>query len=149
MKNYNEKNNPAEEQLNAMLESKNSQAMRNLIQAMPEETVSLQWRSALNERLLSLAPTKKKISAAMVGLRALVGVGLATAVCLVVFVKADHGKSEAATLVDPASFASALITEHRQSVVSSEIAGPGIVDGEPEKSNTQDSHNDDPDTDSL
>ncbi|HEY3782464.1 MAG TPA: hypothetical protein VGL56_15385 [Fimbriimonadaceae bacterium] len=149
MKNYRENNNPEDEKLSAMLDSKQSQAMRNLMQSMPEETVSLQWRSALNERLLSLAPTKKKLSAAMVGLRALVGVALASAVCLVVFVKSDSGKKAAISVVDPSTFASALISEHRQSVVSSEIAGPGIVDGETEKTATQDSDNDDPDTDSL
>jgi hypothetical protein len=149
MKNYNEKNNPAEEQLTAMLESESGQGIRSIIQAMPEDTVSLQWRSALNERLLALAPTKKKLSAAMVGLRALVGVALASAVCLVVFVKSDSTKVHTASMVDPSTFASALITEHRQSVVSSEIAGPGIVDGEVERSNSQDSNSNDPDSDSL
>jgi hypothetical protein len=149
MKNYNEKNNPAEEQLTAMLESERGQSVRNIMQLMPEDTVSLQWRSALNEKLLALAPTKKKLSAAVVGLRALVGVALASAVCLVVFVKSDSGKEQPASMVDPSTFASALITEHRQSVVSNEIAGPGIVDGEAERSNLQDSNSNDPDSDSL
>jgi len=47
------------EKLDALLNSAGQQAIREAVNAMPEEQLSLAWRSDLNERLRQVRPTSK------------------------------------------------------------------------------------------
>lgn len=120
--------------LNELLGSPSQVRVREIVQKLPDDTASMQWRSALNEKLFSLAPVKRKLTAWALGLRAAAGISVA---CLVVFAFTLRHERQPAEKA-PADFAAALISEHRQSVALSEIAGPGMVDGEAEKSNDSD-----------
>jgi hypothetical protein len=143
----NRSNNIEGGELSEMLEAPGQQAVRQLVKAMPEDTVSLQWRSSLNERLLALAPVKKKISALVIGFRALAGLGLASLLCLAVISRLDTSKP---SIVQPSSgsaLASALLDEHRHSVDSGEIAGPGVADGDVDSQASAQNSSDDADKD--
>ena len=135
-------------ELDELLNSPAQQAMRTTVQAIPQDGVSLQWRSTLNEKLHVLAPLRKRAALLAIGFRAIAGVGLASLVCIALYSKFG-AQPEARKVMKAQNVASALIAEHRDSVASSEIAGPGIVDGESESrtaSDTSDSGNADLET---
>jgi len=117
-------------ELDELLSNPKQQLVSDAVRALPQENVSLQWRSALNEKLRKLRPVREKISLVIIGFRALAGVGLASLVCIALYSK--FGPQPNVSKVKAQTVASALIAEHRDSVASSEIAGPGIVDGEGE-----------------
>jgi hypothetical protein len=129
---HNGKGGDRERDLDALLQSEAQQMMAGLVRAAPEDVVSLQWRSALNEKLLALEPVRRKASLLIVGFRALAGVGLASLLCLAIVLKKQDEVPPLA-LHNPDVDMASLIREHRQDVASSEIAGPGIVDGEAER----------------
>ena len=123
-------------ELDELLNSPVQQTVGKTVRSLPQESVSLQWRSALNEKLRALQPMGEKVSILIIGFRALAGVGLASLVCLALYSK--FAPQSIPRRASSQNVASALIAEHRDSVASSEIAGPGIVDGESESKNTAD-----------
>ena len=112
-------------ELDELLNSPSQQSMRQAVQALPQDSVSMQWRSTLNEKVRTLRPLRKKATLLVIGFRALAGVGLASVVCIALYSK--FSAQPPAPKVKAQNVASALIAEHRESVASSEIAGPGIV----------------------
>jgi len=113
------------------LESESQGAVRRIVKSLPEDTPSLHWRSSLNERILALGPVKKGLTSLGIALRALAGAGLVGALALsVVFWQARTDSGATAKAADGKSLAATLITEHRDSVESGEIAGPGISGNE-------------------
>ena len=133
--------------ISEMLEASGQQSVRQLIKAMPEDTVSLQWRSSLNEKLLALAPGKKKLSALVIGFRTLTGLGIASILFLVVFTRVSTVKPMLSQSFSGSALASALLDEHRHSEDSGEIAGAGVADVESDSQSSGQNSTDDIDKD--
>lgn len=140
-------------ELDELLATPKQQVVNALVAALPEENVSLQWRSSLNEKLRAMTPVRKHVSFMLIGFRTLAGIGLASLLCIAFYTKFGGGASAPANANPEASapqkIGSALISAHRESVTSSEIAGPGIADGEADskKSASDSSDSGDPDLD--
>lgn len=112
--------------LDELLAEQEAGPVPQIVRALGEDAVNLQWRSSLNERLLSLGPIKKRISLWLIGFGGLAGVGLAS-LFFVLFYGSFGGHNTAkAAPADPAVLASAMVSMHQSSVASSEIAGQGI-----------------------
>jgi len=120
--------------LDELLSAPSQQLVKNAVANLPEYTVNLQWRSKLNERIGAMAPIKRRISYALVGARALAGLGIACLVMVAYLGKAPSSGRAGTSRAPSTDLAVALLTEHRQSVASSEIAVTGIADGESDKS---------------
>lgn len=143
-------NSVEEVELEESLNSRAQASIRKVVNSLPQDAPSLRWRSSLNERLLSLEPIKRKLTTAAIAFRTLAG---ATLVCAlgVGFVLLQHRPNTGPTskMADGKALAAALISEHRDSVESSEIAGPGVSVEDPDGANAMADSNPDSDPDAL
>jgi len=108
------------------LESVSQQAMRSVVKGMPEDALSMAWRSSLNEKLLLEAATKQKRRRINWFLRPALGLGLA---CTLAVVMVFHGQGGAAKFRPAAGsngLEAALVNVHQQSTLASEVAGVGL-----------------------
>lgn len=123
-----------DEKTDRLLESPGQQKVRQLMKELPEDTVSLSWRSSLNERLLKLEPVRKKVALVTVAFRALAAVGLATLLCLAVISRTGISKADQAvqSRTDGTLLASALVSEHKETENSAEIGGVGVAVADPD-----------------
>ena len=128
-------------ELDDLLNAPVQEVVEKAVRSLPRDGVSLQWRSALNEKLRVLQPMRERASLIIIGFRALAGLGLASLVCVALYAKFAP-QPPATSSAKAQRVASALIAEHRDSIASSEIAGPGIVDGESEGKTASDTTTD-------
>ncbi len=139
-----------EVELEESLNSRAQESIRRVVSSLPKDAPSLRWRSSLNERLFSLEPVKKKLTLAAIAFRTFAG---ATLVCAlgVGFVLLQHRTSANPNMrvADGKALAAALISEHRDSVESSEIAGPGVGVGDTDGANAMADSNPDSNPDAL
>lgn len=110
--------------LDELLKSPGQEAVRDLMHHLPDDGASMQWRSALNERLLAVAP-KRKRSAWSSALGLLASAGAAAAIAFVFLVQKPVA-TVATVSRDSEAIAATMVSEHRQSVTVAEIAGPGM-----------------------
>lgn len=101
-----------------------------LMREIPQDQVSMAWRSQLNERLLSLGARQKAASRWMGIWRPVMGLGLAGALALV-FVS-QRVPTHAQTPRKPANLEAALLEIHADSVSYTQIAGAGLAPHEAE-----------------
>lgn len=136
--------------MNKILDSDASRAVQVIVRSMPDDTPSMAWRSSLNERLLSLGPVKKRLSAFGIALRAGVGAtALAAIFVAVLLIHKGNGSTHEAERADGKALAASLISEYHESVDSSEIAGSGVSVGEQERGSSAEDDNLDTDSDTL
>lgn len=127
------------ENLNEIDERLNSaaqHAMRAVVGGLPEDSLSMAWRSTLNERILAEAATRQKRSRMTWFLRPALGLGLAGALAVAVFF---HGPSSApqshrtegavARVATPSdgSLEAELVNTHRQTSLAYDVAGVGVT----------------------
>jgi hypothetical protein len=112
-------------ELDQKLAAPSQTAVQKVIQALPEETVSMAWRSSLNEELLSVAKARRKSDVIRTWLmRPLAGLALAGALSAVVFLRTPH-RAPVATTKAPAVEA-ALIAAHEEAASYGEVTGTGL-----------------------
>ena len=106
-----------------------SEGMKSLMKALPEEQVSMAWRSSLNEKLLATVP-KKRFNWNWV-LRPALGLGLAGALALVIV---TQPQPSGVVTVMPArgSLEAHLVAEHQDSIALYDLSGPGLSPDETE-----------------
>jgi len=98
-------------------------AIRDLVRGLPEETVSMAWRSSLNEQLLVVAAKQRKKRRILWFSGPAVGISLATALAFVVlFQPSSHPTVKAPEY----GIESAILNDHHSSTLSNEVSTAGL-----------------------
>jgi len=114
--------------LDTKLASANQQAIQKVVQQLPEDSLSLAWRSALNERLIAESVSHKPRFRFSWFAMPAAGVAMAAALAVVVFFHAPTSSSPQLTTLSGTSSGSVemgLLDAYRQESVSHEIIGAG------------------------
>lgn len=121
-----ESENALTPQENALLEIELEGAhVPNLLKAMPEDQLSMTWRSSLNERLHSLGAQAQRRSRRWMVLRPALGLGFAGALALVFALQVVPTERPGRTT--SSNLEARLINLHESTASYTEIAGPGLA----------------------
>jgi hypothetical protein len=97
-----------------------------VVKAIPEESPSLAWRSALNERVLAVAKKKdRRRFWARIWMPA-AGLGTSGALAVLAFSVWVGGVKPEGVPATGTSLEAAMLTVHKENVQFAEIAGPGL-----------------------
>ncbi len=105
-----------------LLEGSGQEFVRKLVSNVPDDELSLAWRSALNERLLVAAPLKKQKMAWF--LRPAMGLAFAGALAAVVMIRTSP--METPIVRSTGTLEAALVRDHQQNLMMSDVAGLGV-----------------------
>jgi len=108
------------------LESASQQAMRAVVKGLPDDTLSMTWRSSLNEKLLAEVAAQPKRRRTVWFLRPALGLGLACTLAVVVIFRGTTGAPNAQSTAGTEGLEAALVSVHRQATLDSEVAGVGV-----------------------
>jgi hypothetical protein len=109
------------ERLDRALVGRGQQAIREIVQALPEDVPSLEWRSHLNERLIATSQERRRVRPSWLW-RPAAGLAVAGALAAVVLWKAPEDPAFAADFGIEAS----LLHAHREVSIHSDVAGVGL-----------------------
>lgn len=110
--------------MDAKLATPSQEAMRQVVQSLPDETVSLAWRSALNEKVLAAAKVQHKRRVLYWFLRPAAGLALAGAMAAVVLFRQPTPTSRPAA--STYGVEAALIAAHDDATRYNDITGSGL-----------------------
>jgi len=116
------KRNEDHAKLDALLNSESQQAMRNAVRSLSDESLSLSWRSELNEKLLQIRPTPRWKVRMFAAWKPAVGLALAACLALVVTVK-----TSAPPVVHSNNLEASLVSVYDEQATSDEVAGSGLA----------------------
>lgn len=102
--------------------------IREAVRALPDETLSLTWRSDLNERLAAAAGRRKKARLAALIWKPAAGLALAGALSVAFMVKTAGAPGSSS----PAGLEDALVRNHLENISAFDVAGVGVTSGESE-----------------
>jgi len=123
----NSQNKSNAHQLDAELGGADQQAMRSVVRQLPDDTLSMAWRSALNEKLVAEAAAKQRRQRVSWFLRPALGFGLACTLAVLVLVRAPGHVSTAPVSTLPSEgLEAALVSTHRQNTYAMDVAGVGL-----------------------
>ena len=105
------------------LNSAGQQAIRSIVSGLPEEPLSMAWRSSLNEQLLLVAAKQQKKRRFLWVARPLAGVSFATALAVIVLIQPFSHK---AVVVPDHGLESAIMADHHQSAAASDVTSAGL-----------------------
>lgn len=117
--------NMTEQELDRILESEGHLQIKQAVQAMPEEHISMAWRSQLNEKLSAVVETKQRKRRFAWILSPALGLGLAGALAIVVMTKTPTPSSSTAFDSTP-RLEESLIASHQETLRYSDITGVGL-----------------------
>ncbi len=106
------------------------QQMRELITKLPEDSLSLAWRSSLNERLLQTAATKQKKARWSWTLKPALGFAVAGAFAAIALLNTAAPLSTQTVATD-GILEAAIVQDHRHSAAFSDVVGVGVNPLEP------------------
>lgn len=129
-------------------------AIRNLVREMPDESLSMAWRSGLNEQLLLESRRYQRKTRWMFALRPVAGLALAGAMAAIFVFRTGALDRPSPRLSDSSvSLEAELWTAHMESAQFADVAGTGVRPVEAtfvSRSSTVDTHDwDEVDVDSL
>ena len=110
-------------QIDEKLSSVGQQAIKGMVKSLPEDTLSMAWRSSLNEKLLEAAAKKRKKQRLVWVLRPALGLSLACALAVVVMFQPLGHKSMP---VPDRGLESAIMSDHHNSVLLNEVSSAGL-----------------------
>jgi hypothetical protein len=111
--------------MDVRLDAPAQKAIRGVIQEMPEESLSLAWRSGLNERLLVESQKRQRRARLFWTLRPIAGLAFAGAIAAFFVLRvAPLGGAEGTTSGE--SIEAQLLTAHVQSTQFADVAGTGV-----------------------
>jgi len=112
------------DELEGKLATPDQQAMREVVRALPDETVSLAWRSALNEEILRMAPPIRRRDRFAWLMRPALGLACAGALAVAMLM---HNPIASRT-VQPANsgLEAALLDAHDQATGFADVTGGGL-----------------------
>ena len=109
--------------MDSKLESEGQLAISKMVQSLPDEPLSMAWRSSLNEKLLETAAKKRKKQRLAWVLRPALGLGLASVLAVVVMFQPHAPRTSP---VADKSLESAILTDHHNSVLFNEVSSAGL-----------------------
>lgn len=98
-------------------------AIRGMVKSLPEETVSMTWRSSLNEQLLLVAAKRQKKRRLLWFATPALGVSMVTALAFVLMI--HPAPNQTITLPDR-GIESAILDDHHNSTLSNEVSTAGL-----------------------
>lgn len=111
--------------LDSQLESAGQQAIRKIVEGLPDDTLSMAWRSQLNERLLAASTVRRpRFRLSWIAMPA-AGAAVAYALAVAVFL---HAPGTALPQAQPShnyAVEAGLLDAYRQESVTHEIEGAG------------------------
>ena len=108
-----------------MLEGAGQEFVRNLVSSVPDDELSMAWRSSLNERLLVTAQqTQKKKQRVAWFLRPAMGLSLTGALAALLMIRTAPMTMPAVR--SSGNLEAALVQDHQQNLVMSDVAGLGV-----------------------
>lgn len=118
--------------LDQRLESPAQRAVRDAVRQLPDEELSMAWRSSLNERLRAESAVQKRATRRWhLALRPALGLGMACALAAVVTFRLGSGPTSTPTpAVLDSELEAALFSAHRQVVGHADVAGTGLLPSE-------------------
>lgn len=115
-------NKKTQSELDALLKSESQQTIRRVVSSLPEESLSLSWRSDLNERLHKVRPQPRwRVRVAQAWKPAL---GLALAGCLATLIAIKPGV-QAPQNSHPIE--ASLVSSYTDSANVDDLVGPGLA----------------------
>jgi hypothetical protein len=120
------------EPMDERLQSASQQAMRSVVKALPDDTLSMAWRSGLNERLVAESAQRQRRQRISWFLRPALGFGLAGALAMVAFFHSSTQTSKVQPLARNSSgrLEAALVNTHSQVTLAMDVAGVGVTPAE-------------------
>jgi hypothetical protein len=115
--------------LDQELGSPGQQAMREVVRSLPEETVSMAWRSSLNTQLHAVAAKKRRLDLFSWVWKPAAGVVVAGALALAFMARTPLVDSPVTTGRGP-DVEKGLMNAHLESTASWEVAGDGLTANE-------------------
>jgi hypothetical protein len=111
--------------LDQRLQSPAQLAVRDAVQALPEDSLSMSWRSGLNERLIAVAEQRRRKQRFWLFFRPTAGLVAACGLVAVLFIQ--QAPTQAPASKAPRSeIGTALVSFHQDAVRSVDIAGTSI-----------------------
>jgi hypothetical protein len=107
-----------------LLEGEGQALVHKLVAGMPDEDLSMAWRSALNERLLETAAHQRRRQRVAWFMRPAMGLAFAGALAAVVMIRTAPVGAPIRT--HSGALEAALVQDHRQNAFTSEVAGLGV-----------------------
>jgi hypothetical protein len=137
----------------AMLDSSEQQFVRDAVKSLSEDSLSLSWRSALNERLLQESAARRKRERFLWFLKPAFGLGLAGALALVTVIGLSVPRPSASShgSMTSSRVEAAIVSDYRQSAAVTDIVGSGLnpLESTPTSTDNPDLGLEDSDLDSL
>ena len=116
------KDNRTHSELDALLNSESQQTIRRVVNSLPEDSLSLSWRSDLNERLHKVRPIARwRVRVAQSWKPAL---GLALAGCLATLIAIKPGVQAPQT---SHPIEASLVSSYTDSANLDDLVGPGLA----------------------
>ncbi len=121
-----------------LLEGSGQEFVRGLVANVPDDDLSMAWRSSLNERLLQTAHVAPKKQRMAWFLRPAMGLAFASALAAVLMIRMSPPSSSIVRTTG--SLEAALVRDHEQNIVMSDVAGLGVnpMESRPTDSNLGD-----------
>jgi hypothetical protein len=107
-------------ELDELLESPAQKATQNLLSGLPEETLSLAWRSQLNEKLIVIAEKPKPKPFWAIAWKPAAGLALASALALVFVLQMNPSTAPSSTATAKDS-SSVILTAHNEGSTWAEL----------------------------
>ena len=107
-----------------LLEGSGQEFVRKLVANVPDDELSMAWRSSLNERLRAEAAPAPKRQRMAWFLRPALGLAFAGALAAVVMLRTSP--METPTVRKSGNLEAALVQDHQQTIVMSDVAGFGM-----------------------
>ena len=98
-------------------------AIQSAVRLLPDEPLSMAWRSSLNEQLLLVAAKQRKKRRLFWVASPLAGVSLATAMAVIVLI---HPTIHAPKVVPTQSLETAILSDHHKSALSNDVTSAGL-----------------------
>jgi hypothetical protein len=121
-------------ELDSLLSAPEQRAVAEVVSQLPEDSVSMAWRSQLNERLLAAAPPVRPSRRWI--LRPALALGAAGALALSLILTSKGLNGSEPLEITASSLETKMIAAHRESVGYYDIAGPGLVPLETDRPST-------------
>lgn len=114
--------NNEEERLDALLNSDAQRAVRNAVRGLPEESLSLSWRSSLNEKLLQVRPIPKWRIRLAATWKPVAGLALAGCLAMMITLRTTEPP-----IRHSSSLEASLVSVYDEQANSDEVAGSGLA----------------------
>ena len=108
--------------IDALLKSDSQDRVRRVVRSLPEESLSLAWRSGLNERLREIKPVPRWRARLVVAWKPALGLALATCLAAILVFRTAPTPTHHTANVE-----ASLVAVYEDSASSDEVSGSGLA----------------------